>query len=238
MILQVIWNPATAMAAEAKDLPREAVEEIIHDYILKHPEVILESVRALQERQRNAENERSRQAIVTRRGELLRDPESPVGGNHLGEVTVVEFFDYRCPACKAVAATVKQLVRDDPNLRIVYKEFPILGEESVLAAKAALAAQRQGKYVAFHDALMEAREALNLSLLLKIAAAAGLDVEKLKTDMENSGIQTHIAKNRTLAQAIGVNSTPTFVIGDDLVRGAIDLASFKELVKRARSKSK
>jgi protein-disulfide isomerase len=92
--------------------------------------------------------------------------------------------------------------------------------------------------VAFHDALMEAREALNLSLLLKIAAAAGLDVEKLKTDMENSGIQTHIAKNRTLAQAIGVNSTPTFVIGDDLVRGAIDLASFKELVKRARSKSK
>jgi protein-disulfide isomerase len=236
-LLLSLWSPAAAPAAEVKDLPREAIEEIIHDYILKHPEVILDSVRALQERQRAADNARSREAIAGRRDELLRDPDSPVGGNHLGELTVVEFFDYRCPACKAVAATVKQLIREDPTLRIVYKEFPILGEESVLAAKAALAAQQQGKYSAFHEALMQAPEPLSLSQVLKIAAETGLDVEKLKTEMESPKIQTNLAKTRALAQAIGVNSTPTFVVGDDLVRGTIDLASFKELVRRARSKS-
>jgi protein-disulfide isomerase len=226
------------VSAEANAIPRETIEEIIHDYILKHPEVILESVRALQERQREAENERSRRAISSRRDELLRDPDSPVGGNQLGEVTVVEFFDYRCPHCKTVATTVKQLLKDDPSLRIVYKEFPILGEESLMAAKAALAAQNQGKYVPFHQALMEAAEPLSLPLVLKIAAETGLDVEKLKTEMESSTIQDIIAKNRTLAQAIGINSTPTFVIDEELVRGTPALAAFKDLVKRAGSKSR
>jgi protein-disulfide isomerase len=219
-------------------MPRQAIEEIVHDYILKHPEVIVESVRSLQERERNAQTERSRQVIITRRDELLHDRESPVAGNHAGDVTVVEFFDYRCPHCKAVAATVKQLIQSDPQVRVVFKEFPILGEESTLAAKAALAAHVQGKYAAFHSALMEAREPLNQAVVLRIAADQGLDTEKMSADMQKPEIAAAIQQNRSLAQALGINGTPAFVVGDELVRGSVDLDALREVVSIARSQRK
>lgn len=224
-------------AAEPAEAPsQEAIEKIIREYILKHPEVIMESIQAHQQRQRAAEAERAKQAIIARQGELLNDPGSPVSGNPAGDITVVEFFDYRCPHCKTVAGTVKKLMEEDSKIRVVYKEFPILGEESLVAAKAALAAHAQGKYLPFHDALMGASEPLTLASVLKIAAKVGLDVKKLRADMEAPQIRATIEKNRALAQAIGVNGTPAFIIGDDLLPGATDLASLKQLVARARAK--
>lgn len=236
--MQAVTGSWTVALAGEAALSREAVEEIIREYILNHPEVILDSIRGLQERERKAQSDRSRQAIIERRAELLYDPNSPAAGNHAGDVTVVEFFDYRCPHCKAVAATVKQLIQNDPNVRVVFKEFPILGQESTLAAKAALAAHRQGKYAAFHDALMEAREPLNESVVLGIAAETGLDVEKMRPDMQNPEIAAAIQQNQRLAQAIGITGTPAFIIGDELVRGSVDLDALKELVSRARSTRK
>jgi protein-disulfide isomerase len=237
LIVQLLaMGGGVATAAEADTVPREAVEEIIREYILKHPEVILDSIRGLQERERKAQSEQSRQAITDRRAELLNDPKSPVAGNHAGDVTVVEFFDYRCPYCKAVAATLKQLVQNDPSLRVVFKEFPILGEQSTLAAKAALAAHRQGKYVSFHHALMESREPLNESVVLGIAAETGLDVNKMRAEMQDPEVASAIQQNQRLAQAIGITGTPAFIIGDALVRGSLDLDALKELIARARSK--
>ena len=124
---------------------QQAVEQVVEQYLRTHPEVIEQSLRNLQARRQAEERERTRQVIETKQAELLNDPNSPVSGNLDGDVTVVEFFDYRCGYCKRVAGTVKQLQQDDPNVRVVYKDYPILGEASVLAARAALASKAQGK---------------------------------------------------------------------------------------------
>jgi protein-disulfide isomerase len=229
-------STSPARAQDAAQAPsREALEEIIREYILKHPEVIVESVRAFQERQQAQARERSAAALVARRADLTQDPASPVGGNSRGDVTVVEFFDYRCGYCRAVAATVRQLLQEDPNVRLVYKEFPILGPESLLAARAALAARVQGKYVAFHEALMGAENPLTLDQILKIAGQVGLDVTRLQSDMEAPEIPAALQRNHQLAQELGIRGTPAFVVGTEMVPGALDLERLKELVARARS---
>src|ERR671919_854582 len=138
----------------------DAFEQRVRDYLLKHPEVIMEALQILQARQKAAEAENLKRAIAERSEEILNDPAAPVGGNPSGDVTLVEFFDYNCPYCRRVAPTVVELGESDPDLRPVYKEYPILGPGSQFAARAALASRRQGKYVAFHNALMHATEQL------------------------------------------------------------------------------
>src|SRR5205823_3690220 len=158
------------------------------------------------------------------RDQLLRDNTSPVGGNASGDVTIVEFFDYACPHCKAAEPSVAQLVRDDAKVRVVYKELPILGDASVAAARAALAAHAQGKYQAFHDALMKVPGAPNEATVFRVASEVGLDVERLKKDMASPDIAATLQKNYTLAQSLGINGTPAFVIGDAFAPGAVPLA--------------
>ncbi|MBI4537564.1 MAG: DsbA family protein [candidate division NC10 bacterium] len=215
-------------------MTKEAVEQIIHRYLLDHPEVIMESVRQFQERQRADERKRASATIATRQDDLLRDSASPVAGNPQGDVTVVEFFDYRCGYCKRVAPVLRQLMAEDPNVRVVFKEFPILSPESTLAAKAALAAHAQGKYLPFHDALMTSNSALSMPDILKIAAQLQLDTGKLQADMNKPEIQAALQKNHALAQAMGITGTPAFIIGPELVPGAIELPVFKELIAKAR----
>jgi protein-disulfide isomerase len=224
-----------AHAEDAQGAPsRQVIEQIVREYILGHPEIIVESLRALEQRQREAHREKVRETIAARHDELLTDPASPLGGNLQGDVTVVEFFDYRCGYCKEMAGTVKQLLQDDPGIRLVYKELPILGGESVLAARAALASNGQGKYAAFHDALMEASGSLTREAVLKIAERVGLDTAQLGADMEKPEILAALQKNYALAQALGVNATPSFIVASELVPGAVDLARLKDLVTRAR----
>ena len=143
-------SPARAQTPAA---PRETIEAIIREYLLSHPDVIVESLQRAEQQRIEAARSQSRAAVQTRRRDLLEDPGSPVGGNPAGDVTVVEFFDYRCPHCRRMAPVVKALLAEDPGIRLVYKELPILGEESTLAARAALAARGQGKYVDAHDRL-------------------------------------------------------------------------------------
>ncbi len=227
---------AWAAEGSAGDPARQALEETIRDYLLKHPEVVEEALQVLEQRRREAEKQRDRELVKAHGEALLRDPGSPVGGNPRGDVTVVEFFDYRCGYCRGVAPDVKKLLQEDPNVRIVYKEFPILSPDSLLAARAALAAQAQGKYGAFHEALMTANGPLALPAILQIARRIGLDAARLKADMEGPEILAAIKQNRNLAEALGITGTPAFVIGPELVSGAIDLHAMKALVSQARAK--
>jgi len=218
----------------SQPLTKEAIEQIIRQYILDHPELITESLRLAQERRQAEERKRAAAVIDVRRDDLLREPASPIGGNPEGDVTVVEFFDYRCGYCKRVAPIVRQLQAEDLKVRIVYKELPILGEESRLAARAALAAHKQGKYLPFHEALMASNDPPTMGEILKIAAQVGLDPVRLQTEMGSPEIQAALRKNHDLAQALGIRGTPAFVIGSEMVPGALDLSKLKELVARVR----
>ncbi|MSP67854.1 MAG: DsbA family protein, partial [Alphaproteobacteria bacterium] len=168
--------------------------------------------------------------------ELTADPASPVLGNPKGDVTVVEFSDYRCGYCKSVHPTLMELLKRDGNVRLVIKEFPILGPESVEAAKAALAANRQGKFAAVNERLMAFKGQLTRDAILQVAREAGVDVKRLQADMEAPEIMQALQRNRKLASKLEINGTPGFVIGQKVVPGAIPLEQFEELVKAARAR--
>ena len=174
--------------------------------------------------------------MATHQEELLRDPASPVSGNLNGDVTVIEFFDYRCGYCKRVASAVTQLQQDDPGVRVVYKDFPILGEASVFGARAALAALEQGKHQAFHEAMLASDNELTQEEAFAIAQRVGLDVKKLDVDLQAPERQAEIDRNRALAKLLGISGTPGFVIGGEVYPGALDLARLKALVAQARTK--
>jgi protein-disulfide isomerase len=160
-----------------------------------------------------------------------------VAGNPVGDVTLVEFFDYHCAYCKRALNAVTAVLGEDPGLRIVYKEFPILGPDSVLAARAALASRNQdpSKYLEFHVALMSTRGRLTQPRILEIARDAGFDAERLVADMASPEINTAIERNIELARSLEINGTPTFVIGDQLVPGAVDLDTLRRLIAEARA---
>jgi protein-disulfide isomerase len=223
-----------AGAAELASEQRPAVESVIHDYLLQHPDVLIEALRGAEEKLKSEAGEKAKQALVARRGELFDDPETPVGGNPKGDVTLVEFFDYRCPYCKQVQPRLLELLAADRELRIAYKEFPILGAVSIAAARAALAARRQGKYEAFHDAMMAAPGEITEDTVFRVAGSVGLDVDRLKRDMASPQIEAALTANRSLADALDIRGTPGFVVGDQIVPGAIELSSLKELVAGAR----
>jgi protein-disulfide isomerase len=216
-------------------MPASDFDQRVRSYLLNNPEVIVESLRLLETRKRTSAEAEVNAALAAREAEILRDPDSPVGGNPDGDVTLVEFADYNCPYCRRVAPTIVEAEAADPQLRIVYKEIPILGPNSVFAAKAALAARQQGKYLDFHRTLMNVRGVAAEGLVLAMAKKVGLDVEKLKTDMEAPSIQAAIDRNLALARALGINGTPSFVIGDKIVSGAIDLKRIQRLIASARA---
>ncbi len=230
-----LWAPVLAQPAGSPSDPawQQSVERVVEQFIRTHPQVIEEALQALGAKREAEERERVKSVIVAHRAELLNDPTSPVGGNPGGEVTVVEFFDYRCPYCRRVASVVAQLQKDDPQVRIVYKEFPILGEASELAARAALASQAQDRHQAFHDALLAAKDELSREQVLRIAAEVGLDVQRLAADMQNPELSTIIDHNRALARELGITGTPAFVVGGELHLGALDVSQLAELVSRA-----
>lgn len=208
-----------------------AIEHAIDRYLNSHPEVVARALNTLEIKRQTEERDRIKTAMANQQQELLHDPSSPISGNPTGAVTVVEFFDYQCGYCKQVAGAVTQLQRDIADVRIVYKDFPILGEASELAAKAALASRVQGRHQAFHEALLSTRTDLTQDEVLRIAQQTGLDTTKLLADMANPEWTAIIARNRNLASALGIAGTPAFVVGTEIHRGALDLNTLKALVK-------
>ena len=227
--------PAQAQSSLNAQQKKE-VQDLIGDYIKQHPEVILQSIRSMQERERGAEKQRGLNNLVTYRELITNDPTSPVGGNPKGDVTIVEFFDYNCGYCKRVYPTLKKLMAEDKNLRVVFKEFPILSAQSELAARAALATWRQdkSKYAQIHEEFITLRGGFTESRILRIAGKLGLDLPKLKKDMRSSTMNKIIMGNRQLAQQLGITGTPGFIVGDQIIPGAVDLQALKELVAKAR----
>jgi protein-disulfide isomerase len=228
---------ATALPARAEDpAPAEVakIQKIVRDYLREHPEVIVDALQEYQHRQDTQKVEQTRQTIAALKDELLHDPTSPVTGNPNGDVTVVEFFDYRCPYCKAVAPDLAKAVAADGKVRLIYKEFPILGPASITAAKAALAAVRQDKYPAFHDKLFAFKGNLDDAAIYAMASDLGLDVVRLKADMEKPEIESIIDHNYRLADKLKVEGTPAFVIGGELLPGAVSFDNLIAVFKRAR----
>ena len=217
-------------------ISKKEVAAIFRQYLLDHPEIVAEAMQRLEARERAAEAAAAKSVLASRADELLHDGASPVGGNAEGDVTLVEFFDYNCPYCRQVAPLMVKAEAADPQLRLVYKEFPILGASSTFAAKAALAAHRQGKYVPFHAALMESKGTLTENGILDAASRLGLDLARLKADMTDPAIQAAIHHNLALARALHINGTPGFVIGEEIVTGAVDLATVERLIREAREK--
>ncbi len=211
-----------------------AVEEVVRTLLREHPEIIDDAMKAVAEKRRLAEEERLRLNLRAKARELNEDPGSVVGGNPAGNVLVVEFFDYNCPYCKRSHENVRNLVAKDGNLRFIYKEHPILGDHSVIAATAALAARSQGKYIPFHNALMTHKGRLNKVAVMAVAEAAGLNVERLQRDMTDPGIAVILSRNRALAKALDISGTPAFVIDDRLVHGAAEAALLEAVIAEVR----
>lgn len=228
--------PVAARAAEAPDASgRQEIEKIIREYLLAHPEVVTEALQEAERRGQEAQRKRAAEAIRAHLAELTQDPGSPVGGNPQGRVTIVEFFDYQCGYCKREALELKRLLQTDSDIRLVYKDLPILGPASVFAARAALAAQKQGKHEALHAALMAASEKLTDQEVLRIAAQAGLDAAKLEKDMADPSVSQALDRNFRLQRALNIQGTPALIVGTELIPGAASLETLKALVARARA---
>ena len=236
-VLAAITLAAAAPATRAEqpaDLSVQQIEKIVREYLLREPEIIYQALEELQRRQAEAEAARQQAAIAENRGDLLNDPASPVGGNPDGDVTLVEFFDYRCAYCRRVVSSMRALLDEDRDLRVVFKELPVLGPDSERAARAALASRRQGGYVPFHFALMAAED-LSLQGIRAAAEAVGLDPDPLEADKSAPEVKAAIQANNALANELGIEGTPAFVIGTQLIPGAVDKARLEQLIREARS---
>ncbi|WP_120497056.1 DsbA family protein [Kiloniella sp. EL199] len=213
----------------------KAFEEAVKEYLIQNPEVIIDSLTRYQELQAQREEEQKQLAIISNAEELHNSATSPYLGNPDGDVVLVEFFDYRCPYCHRAASVVKQLVQDDPNLKVVMKEFPILSPESMIAARAALAAMKQGKYNEYHFALMDNASDLSQDRLFNLAEELDLDIDQFKDDMKSPETGQEILNTRTLAQRIGANGTPAFIVGTTSVPPNTTYEQFKALIENIRA---
>lgn len=220
---------AASAAAGMSDADRKATEAVVRAYILEHPEILTEAAQILEER-----------AIAKRLdaagGALTTAFAGAVDGNPKGDVTLVEFTDYNCGFCRSSVADVQRIIGSDKNVRIVFREVPILSASSREASKWALAAAKQGKHKAFHDAMF-AGEKPNDASIRAAAQKAGLDMAKAEADANSDGIATEIEANLALMQKLGVGGTPAFIIGDQILEGALGYDALKKAVADARKKA-
>lgn len=234
--LLAIGISAAAPLAHADFTEDERLEigEIVKDYLLDNPEVLRDAFIELQRRETAALQEQQRDALREYRDRIENAPGMPVVGNPEGDVTLVEFFDYNCPYCSHALADLRDLLNADPNVRVVLFEMPILGEGSLETARVSLAAARQGNYLELHSALLGARGQKNEARALQIAEALGFDMERLRRDMEDPEIMAIIQNAVALAQEIGINGTPSYVVGDQILGGMQSFAALRSAVEEVR----
>ena len=190
---------------------QKQTEQVIHEYLVNHPEVLVEASQALQKKQQE-EAQTQAQSAIQAHGDALFKGQLAIAGNPKGDVTMVEFFDYQCIHCKKMKPITADLIAKNKNLRVIYKEFPIFGKKSEIASQAALAAAMQGKYQAMQDALLKLEKPLDEQLVMDTAKSVGLNMDQLKKDMASKAIQDELAANRTLAEQIHLMGTPAFVV--------------------------
>ncbi len=231
----VFTSPVLAQGAFSEAQKKE-MKALVREYILENPEIISEAVALLQDKEEKAKAAGVVAAITKNKAALFNPPEGTVLGNPKGDVTLVEFFDYNCGYCKQVFPTLMETVKEDGKVKLVVKEFPILGNPSVVASRAALASRKQNKYTEFHTAMLSHRGSLTEETIMKIAADVKLDVKQLQADMKAPEINEVLSKNHQLAQALGIEGTPAIIVGETLVPGALQKDHLKELIAGARKK--
>ena len=230
---------ASAQAQSFNDAQRGEIERIVKDYLLSHPELLQDVMNELEKRQAAAEAEKHRASVKEHSVEIFTSPRQVTLGNPQGDVTVVEFFDYNCSYCKRAMSDMLDLIKDDGKLKFVLKEFPVLGEGSIEAAQVAAAVRMQDKtggkkYLEFHQKLLGGRGQADKARALAAAKDVGLDVAQIEKDMASDEAKATIEENFKLAEALGLNGTPSYVVGSDVLVGAVGLNTLKEKVNGAR----
>jgi protein-disulfide isomerase len=228
--------PQAAPAAQSFSAgQRQEIEGIVKSYLVAHPEVLQEAMDALDKQQKQADADKARATIKADNATLFNSPHQVVLGNPQGTQQVVEFFDYNCAFCKRALPDMLTLLKTDPNLRFVLKEFPVLGPGSVEAADVAVAARMQDptgkKYIEFHQKLLGGRGPADKARALAVAKEVGFDMTRLAKDMDSDEVKATIDENMKLADALGVSGTPTYVVGDEVVVGAVGLDELKAKLK-------
>jgi protein-disulfide isomerase len=229
---------APARAQSFSKAQRGEIERIIKEYLIAHPEVLQEVIGEIEKRQNAAEIEKQIAGVRQHKEVLFNSAHQVTLGNPKGDVTMVEFFDYNCGYCKRALADMLQLIKTDPNLKVVLKEFPVLGPGSLEAAQVAVAARMQdatgAKYLDFHQRLLGGRGPADKAHALAAAKAAGFDMVRLEKDLASEEVQETLRETREVADAIGLNGTPSYIIGSDVVVGALGYDVLKEKVDAAR----
>lgn len=234
------------MAADStlSDAQKTEIQTLVHDYLLNNPEVLLEVSQALQKKQQLTQQKQAQSAITDNASELFNDKMTTFG-NPKGGVTLVEFFDYQCIHCKKMAPVIAELVKGDSNLRVIYKEFPIFGESSDMASRAALAAAMQNKYLQMHEALLGQEKHVDQKIIDETAKKIGLNMNKFKADMTGKEVTDALAANRKLAEQLHLMGTPAFIVGSTpggvfkadsqpgFIPGGTDASTLKDLIKKA-----
>jgi len=230
-----------AIPAQAQNFSadqRQEIESIIKSYLLEHPEVMQDVMAELDKRQQAADAEKHRAAVVENKATIFASPHQVVLGNPQGDVTMVEFFDYNCGYCKRALPDMLTLLKTDSNLKFVLKEFPVLGEGSVEAAHVAVAARMQDttgkKYIEFHQKLLGGRGPADKARALAVAKEVGFDIARIEKDMGSDEVKRTIDEDMKLADALGVNGTPSYVVGDEVVVGAVGLDALREKINAER----
>lgn len=202
------------------DAQKRGIEQIMKEYLLQNPQVLIEVQTALEQKMAKDEAERTKTLVAENAKEIYRHPDAPVAGNPDGDITVVEFFDYNCGYCKRGFHNVRELIEKDKNVRVVFKELPILSKDSEDAAKIALAARAQGKYWELHQAMIESKGRVTEASALEMAGTLGLDVAKLKADKDSDAVKGELARVEALAKKMNISGTPHFLVGSDAIGGA------------------
>ena len=230
---------APASAQSFSEPQREEIGKIVKEYLIKHPEVLQEAMAELEKRQQLAETEKARSAIKNHTEALFNSPRQVTLGNPQGDVTFVEFFDYNCGYCKRALDDMMQLMAKDPKLKVVLKEFPVLGPNSTEAARIAVAVRMQDKtgkkYLEFHQKLLTGRGQVDKARALAVAKEIGLDMARLDKDLKSDEIDATLSESMKLAEALGLNGTPSYVINNDVVIGAVGLAALGQKIQAARA---
>lgn len=226
------------------DAQKQQIEQIVHDYLVSQPEVLVEASQALQKKQQDNMQKEAKSAIFDHATDLLEGTLA-VAGNPKGNVTLIEFFDYQCGHCKKMEPVIEALISKNKDLRVVYKEFPIFGKRSEVAAQAAIAAAMQGKYMAMQSALLKQEKSLDDALVMETAKSVGLNMDQLKKDMASKQVEEILVKNRKLAEQMHLMGTPAFVVASTpmgilkagqepaFIPGGTTEAALQELIKKA-----
>ncbi len=228
---------AMAQSAVFTDQQKQAIGEIVKDYLIKNPEVLTEVIAELEKRQSEAQQVAQAGAVKETRQSLLNASHSYVVGNPSGDVTLVEFFDYNCGYCKKALTDVQALMKSDPKLRVVLKDFPVLGPDSVEASRVALAVKNQlqgPKLLEYHVKVMDTRGRVNGERAMAVAKDMGVDMGRLQKDVESAEIRSALQENMALGDKLSLSGTPAFVVGETIIPGAVGLEPLKRLVDNVR----